>query len=257
MPRLPQRSGLGSGLAALLLLGALAACADDTKTAAASGEDPAAPSEPTESTEVTASSEPSEPSEEPTETASEEPTEPAPGSGLAPRLLTAAELPGVNDETVWTEESTVPVKGQALGTCQRFDFLSMGADEGVARTFTSNQDTVVGVHVVSTFADGKSAWRAHEVLKTWAKKCAEHVEAGEVKVSQVRSLPAGSGSAQSYVVTHGDKGAEDLHFVGVGIARQGPLLALVEIDLVGQDYNYPDGEEPGSLAALAALQKLG
>ena len=55
---------------------------------------------------------------------------------------------------------------------------------------------------------------------------------------------------------YGDPGAEEQHWAGVGISRRGPYLSLVEIDLVGQDYNYPEGEEPAALAAMSALADL-
>jgi hypothetical protein len=111
--------------------------------------------------------------------------------------------------------------------------------------------------VVAGFADAKSAWRAHQVLKTWRAKCAEQVDAGTVEVGPLDSLATGKAVADAYVVHYGDKGADEQQWDGVGISRQGPLVSVVQIGLVGQDYNYPAGQEPAAEAARLALAKLG
>ena len=108
--------------------------------------------------------------------------------------------------------------------------------------------------MVAEFSDAKSAWRAHQVLNTWHAKCKEQIEAGEVTVGPLQPLAKG---ADAYVVRYGDTGAEEQQWDGVGISRRGPLVSVVQIGLVGQDYNYPAGEEPAAQAAQAALAKLG
>ncbi|RYP85526.1 hypothetical protein EKO23_12245 [Nocardioides guangzhouensis] len=228
----------------------LAGCGNDPDTTSgdrgAVVDDPATPSE-TVTTEAA-----EEATGAPTEDTSSEPAE----AGLEARLLTAAELPGANDETEWTVASTAAEDGP-FGTCQRFDMASLGAGDAVVRTFTSNQDTVEGGQVLAEFSDAKSAWRAHQVLKTWHKKCAEQVEAGTVEVGPLDSLAQGTAVADAYVVHYGDKGADEQQWDGVGISRTGPLLSVVQIGLVGQDYNYPAGQEPAAEAARLALAKLG
>ena len=178
--RVPRRRAQLGFLVAVFLL-TLAGCGDDTSPTSgdATGDDPSAPSESatTESTEGT----------EPTEAPASETTEAVPSSepaaeGLEGRLLTADELAGANDQTVWTVEATGPEDGATTGTCQRFDLVSVGANEAVRRTFTSNQDTVEAEQVVAEFADAKSAWRAHQVLKKWRATCADQVDADQVDV---------------------------------------------------------------------------
>ena len=253
--RVPRRRAQLGFLVAVFLL-TLAGCGDDTSPTSgdASGDDPSAPSEPatTEGTEGAGATE--APASETTEAVpSSEPAD----QGLEGRLLTADELPGANDQTVWTIEATGPEDGATTGTCQRFDLVSVGANEAVRRTFTSNQDSVVAEQVVAEFADSKSAWRAHQVLKKWRATCADQVDADQVDVGEGQTLKVSEGFADSYVVRYGDAGAEEQHWDGAGISRRGAFLSLVEIDLVGQDYDYPVGEEPASLSAMSALGKLG
>lgn len=232
-----------------MFLVTLAGCGDDTRKTDGDtvGDDPSAPSE-------SATSEASEPTEATTEPA---PTSAPAGSDLRARLLAPDELAGANQETVWKAAASGPEDGRSTGTCQRFDLVSLGASEAVVREFTSNQDTVEAVQVVAEFADAKSAWRAHQVLKKWRSTCADQIDAAEVSVGDLRTLQVDAGHADSYVVRYGDTGAEEQHWVGTGISRRGPLLSLVEIALVGQDYNYPAGEEPAALAARTALAGLG
>jgi len=249
--RFPRRRAPLGVVAAVFLL-TLAGCGDDTSRTSgdATGDDPSAPTEST--TEAT----------EPTEAASDDPSDGTSSStpadpGLESRLLTADEMPGVNDETTWTVDSTGPEDGTTLGECQRFDFVSLGATEAVARTFSSNQETVAAGQVVAKFADAKSAWRAHQVLKKWRATCADQIEAGDVEVGDLRTLSVSAGQADAYLVRYGDTGAEAQHWAGTGISRRGPLLSLVHVELVGQDYNYPAGEEPAALGAMSALADLG
>ena len=141
----------------------LAGCGDDRPGDDAVGDDPSATAGSPAATESTDGTEPSEaPVSETTEAV---PTSEPAAAGLEARLLTEDEVSGANDETVWTVKATGPEDGATTGTCQRFDFGSLGANEALVRTFTSNQDTVEATQVVAEFADAKSAWRAHQVLK--------------------------------------------------------------------------------------------
>ena len=251
--RVPRHRARAGFLVAVFLL-TLAGCGDDTSPTAgdATADDPSA------SESATANS---TRSAEPSETAAPESSAAAPTSepaaGLEGRLLGPDELAGANDQTVWKVGSTGPEDGATTGTCQRFDLVSVGANEAVRRTFTSNQDTVVAEQVVAEFADAKSAWRAHQVLKKWRETCADQVKADQVDVGEGQTLKVSQGFADSYVVRYGDAGADAQHWDGTGISRRGAFVSLVQIDLVGQDYNYPVGEEPASLSAMSALGKLG
>jgi hypothetical protein len=237
----------------------LAGCGDDTSPASgdATGADPSAPSEPatSPSAEGTAGTEPSEPPA--SETTEAAPTSEPADEGLQGGLPGAAERAGVTDQTGWTVDATGPADGATTRTCQRFDLVSVGANEAVRRTFTSNQDSVEAEQVVAEFADAKSAWRAHQVLKKWRATCADQIKADITDVGDLRTLPVSEGFADSYVVRYGDAGAQDQQWDGTGISRRGPFLSVVQIGLVGQDYTYPAGEDPASLSAMSALGSLG
>src|SRR5699024_960997 len=55
---------------------------------------------------------------------------------LTDRLVPADELPGLNDDWQWREGATRPAGTKAFGRCAKFDMLSVGALEGVTRTYT-------------------------------------------------------------------------------------------------------------------------
>ena len=254
LPRLRGRAGL---LAAVSII-TLAGCGAQTDNA--SGDSDAVRDDPSETTSTSASAPTSEATEsEPTAevSATEEPSEDPAPAGIEGRLLTAAELPGVNEQTEWTVEATGPQGDTPYGECQRFDFVSLGATEAVLRTFTSNQDTVTAGQVVAEFADAKSAWRAHQVLKSWRSQCADRLKGKQRTVGELTDVDVPAGVGQEYLLQYGDQGADVQHFDGVGIARRGAFLSLVEIDMQGQDYNYPAGESPAARAVRAAVEKLG
>ena len=255
-PRVPRRRAALGVLGAVFLL-TLTGCGGDSPDEGgdAVADDPSATASSPDATQSTGSTDPSQ--APPSESTGTDPgSEPA-AAGLAGRLLSADELAGANDQTVWKAGATGPEDGATTGTCQRFDLVSVGANEAVRRTFTSNQDTVAAEQVVAEFADAKSAWRAHQVLKKWRTTCAGQVDAAEVNVGDLRSLKVSEGFADSYVVSYGATGADEQQWDGVGISRRGSFLSLVQIGLVGQDYNYAAGQEPASRAAVSALEKLG
>jgi hypothetical protein len=190
----------------------------------------------------------------PTGSAPTTPTSPAP-PGLETRLLSAEELPGVNEVTEWSVSGTDTEDGAGHGSCQKFSLVDIGAQTSLVRSYAASGD-VTAIQVLGEFADPKSAWRAHQVLKTWASECAEMLDAEVEKVSGLTPVPVPGGIAQQQLLQYGDEGAEAHTFSGVAITRRGSYLSIVQIDVVGQDYNYDPGDEPASLAAVAANQKL-
>jgi len=182
------------------------------------------------------------------------PTSVAPAT-LEDRLIPAAELPGVNDQTVWEAGETAPEGGVPHGSCQRTSLVDIGAQDSVVRTYAGG-DGVTGLQVVAEFADPKSAWRAHQVLKTWTTECAEQLEAGFEKVGPLAPVTVAGGGAQSALVQHGDAGADEHAFAGIAIVRVGEYLSVVEIDVLGQDYNYEPGQEPATRAVPVAAARL-
>ena len=190
----------------------------------------------------------------PTGTAPTSPTSQAP-PGLETRLLSAAELPGVNEVTEWSISGTDTEDGAGHGSCQKFSLVDIGAQTSLVRSYAASGD-VTAVQVIGEFADPKSAWRAHQVVKTWASECAEMLDAEVEKVSGLTAVAVPGGIAQQQLLQYGDEGAEAHTFSGVAITRRGSYLSIVQIDVVSQDYNYDAGEEPAARAAVAANQKL-
>jgi hypothetical protein len=187
----------------------------------------------------------------PVDSASTSPAAPA----LETRLLSADELPGVNETTEWDVVSTAAEDGAGHGTCQKFSLVDIGAQSSLVRSFTATGD-IVAVQVLGEFADAKSAWRAHQVVRTWAAECAEMLDAEVEKVSELTAVPVPGGVAEQQLLQYGDEDAEAHTFAGVGITRRGSFLSIVQIDVVGQDYNYDAGEQPAARAAKAAHQEL-
>jgi len=207
----------------------------------------------------TGSEDSSTPAGDPTSTppTSSSPTSPAaPGAPvLETRLLSADELPGVNEITEWDVVSTAAEDGAGHGTCQKFSLVDIGATSSVVRSYAASGD-VVAVQVLGEFADAKSAWRAHQVVKTWAAECAEMLDAQVEKIGGLTAVSVPGGKAAQQLLQYGDEDAEAHTFAGVGIIRHGSYLSIVQIDVVGQDYNYDTGQEPAARAAVAANEKL-
>jgi hypothetical protein len=248
--RLPSRvtatlaTSMATSLAAVMLLGG---CGNDEPTKEPGGKTTAPVTEPT--TEAT-----SELTTEPAATASD--TSPASTADLKTRLLSARALPGVNEATRWKVSSTEAEKGAGHGTCQKFSLVDIGAESSLVRSYAGGTD-LTAVQVVAEFADAKSAWRAHQVVRTWASSCADMLDAEVEKVGKLTPVPVPSGVAQQQLLQYGDKNADAHTFAGVAITRRDNYLSIVQIELIGQDYNYEPGQEPAAQAAVAANQKLG
>lgn len=232
-------SSLAFSLAVLLLAGCGAEGSDDDPSADRTGPDTT--SAPTNDESPTL----------PTDSATTTPAAPE----LESRLLSAEELPGVNELTEWDVASTAAEDGAGHGTCQKFSLVDIGAQSSLVRSYTASGG-VVAIQVLGGFADAKSAWRAHQVVKTWAAECAEMLDDEVEKVGELSPVPAPGGFAEQQLLQYGDEDAEAHTFAGVGIIRRGSFLSIVQIDVVGQDYNYDAGQEPAARAAAAANDKL-
>lgn len=192
---------------------------------------------------------------EPTPTGLPTPGGGTPSAALVKKILTPEELPGLNDQTVWSEKSTGTEGETPFGDCQKSSLTDIGATDVVVRTYDAH-GSQAGAQLIATFPDAKSAWRANEVLKSWREDCRARIDAPVKKVGPLTDVQAQRGTAQSYLVQFGQKGAEEHNFHGVGITRVGKTLSIITVDVLGQDYNYLPGEEPASLAASAAAGKL-
>lgn len=202
---------------------------------------------------------PSPPEAAPDGSSSQAPTN-TPGPGDAPpamvgHLLTAEQLPGLNDRTVWKENATGPSASQPFGDCQQASLADIGAQQVAIRTFHAH-GSQAGAQMVAEFADAKSAWRAHQVLRTWRKECKQQLPGDVRKVGPLTRVSADRGVAESYLLQFGNDGEMEHNFHGVGLTRVQDRISIVTIDVRGQDYNYEQGREPASLAAAAAADRL-
>lgn len=219
------------------------------------------------------------PSEEPTVEPDEEPTEDPTGSvatagpsmsprgagaTLADRLLTAGQMPGFNDEWTWRVRSTLDREGRRpFATCHRFPMTSIGAMRVVVRSYEgtrSADEGVTGSHLVARFADAKTARTAYDVLRSWRERCAEQLadfERHDVGALETVDVPAGEGGWYLLVYGPPDGGIpEEAYFDAQGIAHVGKRVAVLQMRAIGQDYNYPAGEEPMVAGVRRAAAEL-
>lgn len=257
-----------AGLACLTF--ALAGCSGPSATSArdeptaqdssASAPASADESESVEPTETTSSAVPEE-------TASTEPsTEPSSNAvtsgGLRGRLLSAAEMPGFNADFRWVEASTRSREPRTpFGTCQRFDMTTIGATGVAVRSFrpkVAEAGDQAG-ELVAEFPDSTTARRAFAVLKSWRAKCADRLKSYQRShVGELEDVQVDGGTGGWYLLTYGPVPGdpESQYFDAQGMAVVGSRIAMVEMILAGQDYNYEPGHEPMVTAVQRAAAHL-
>ncbi len=250
-------------LAALLLAAtALSGCSGSDPASTSSGSSSrTASTVPTEtaSSEAEASeSATAEPSTEQSASATATASAPAPAGSLRDRLLPAGEVPGFNQEFRWRAGATRDAEPtRPFGTCQRFALASIGAESVAVRGFRPadrSATTDTAGELVAQFPDATTARRAYAVLTSWRKSCADRLARYDTSdVGRLESVRVPGGTAGWYLLTYApvpnDPDAQ--WFDAQGMALVGDRIAMVELILAGQDYNYGAGEEP----MVAALQR--
>ena len=202
-----------------------------------------------------------EPTQEPSPSAMVSPSATAapPASNVPPRtprgaLLTADEMPQLNEVSRWTERRTGSAGTREFGLCQKFDLLTIGAESAVERTFASRGATAG--QQVAVFPDAENTVRASRVVQAWHRDCAGRVQdKGNVKVRPITEVAIARGKGWWYLVSseRNDVG----HFHSLGMVQSGNRLTLVRMDHDGQDHIYDAGMDPMELAVKAAAAKLG
>jgi len=275
MPNRRTRPDLGLGAAVLLIVLAGCSTVDDARSAASAQPESAAtsatskpsasarPVTPTGSASATAL--PTE-SAEATATATTSPSNVSVVAGnktLADRLLTAAEMPGPNEQLTWREVRTRKNEGkQPFGTCHKFAMTSIGAVRVVAREYApkpTGQESAS--HLVSEFADQETARRAYEVLKSWRGQCEDELSAHDRRdVGGFRSVEAEGADAGWYLLVYGppDGGSTDqAYFDAQGVTLVGKRVSVLQMRTVAQDYDHQPGKDPMVQAVRAASAQLG
>ena len=234
-----------------------------------SGDDePNAPKGNGSSEPATATSEPTQdpsPSASPSVEPSPSSTASTPGPTPAAALLAAAELPQLNDTSVWTERRTGPAGARPFGLCQQFSLLDIGAMNAVERTFTtgtSGPDTAgdTAGQQVAEFPDAQNAVRASKVIEAWHRRCAGRVKGRNVKVRPITDVAVPQGRAWWYLVSYERRGTGHFHSLGLVLSNSRPTntrMTLIRMDHDGQDHIYDPGMDPMELAVKAASARLG
>lgn len=156
--------------------------------------------------------------------------------GARAHLLSVDTLPAVGD-AAWTERSTKAEGSRLVGACHRATLVDVGALHAVLRVFTGSEGSGLrSRQAIARYADAKSAWRAHQVLRAWRADCEEHL-ADPAEVGPMEKVTLDDGTGGRYLVTVGrPKDADDR---ALGIVRHGRWLAAVEIRVA-------DGEVPAA-----------
>jgi hypothetical protein len=186
----------------------------------------------------------------------DQPSRSAARAPLRTRLLDAAALPRVDGKT-WVAVRTAQQEPQSLaGTCHRFSMLSIGAVHAAHRGFASRDGDARADHLVATFADAKTAWRAYEVLRSWHAGCAGALRDYDRRdVGPLREVDTARGQAHRYVLGYGP--SPDRPRVGV---RDAEGLALVGRRVTVLRMTWPEGRgpqrEPMAAVLRAAVSRL-
>ncbi len=163
----------------------------------------------------------------------------------ASHLLTADRMPSPDDETVWRITDRGP-EDAAVGACQKTDLETIGAISAVRRSFASGPDGPWATQVVAEFADAKSAWRAHEVLRAWQADCEERLDFARTEVGPLRTVDVRAGTGEGYRTAYGPRSAGRGWATGLGIVRRGSHLSVVEYRTAATD--YPTDRDPARMA---------
>jgi hypothetical protein len=238
----------------LLLNGALASCSlnkDDDSNKRDTSSAPKPTPTPTSTEQETET-----PSATPTPSAS-----PSASSATQPvgALLGAAELPPLSSSSPWTELKTTVPGPANFGLCQQFDILSIGAMSVIERSFKGGSAGDTAGQQVAEFPDAQNTVRGARVLEAWQRNCKRDVlnavsSIKNAKVGAITDVAVPKGKGWYYIVSYTRGGTGHFHELGVTYNRN--RMVLLKIDHVGQDHNYPAGQDPMELAVKAASAKM-
>ncbi|MCW2791051.1 MAG: hypothetical protein JWO76_149 [Nocardioides sp.] len=179
----------------------------------------------------------------------------------AGHLLDAERMPALADGVAWTVVDEGPEATERVGACQKTSLESIGALDAVRRTFTvpgeagDRASSTGAVQVVARFADDKSAWRAHEVLRSWRDDCEQRLDFPRKEVGPLETVPVRVGTGDNYRTVYGPRSAERGTTAGLGIVRSGSYLSVVEITTAVDD--YPAGRDPARVAVRRIARTFG
>jgi hypothetical protein len=165
-------------------------------------------------------------------------------SPLEAHLLAAEQVPALARREGWTVTTTGTEDSVSVGACQKTSLETIGAVSAVRRTYAPAGDAHGrATQVVAKFADDKSAWRAHEVLRSWHEEC-------EAEVGPLRDVTVDAGTGENYRVRYAASEVRRARVAAFGIVANGPYLSVVEIKALRRD--FPTDRAP----ARAAVRRI-
>lgn len=170
-------------------------------------------------------------------------------ASLGAHLLPVERMPALTDDFAWTIVDDSAEELQSVGACQKTSLESIGAVSALRRTFVpadGMEQDATATQVVARFADDKSAWRAHEVLKSWREDCEERLDYPRKDVGPLRTVTVRVGTGDNYRAAYGPKSEDRARIAGFGIVRTGSFLAIVEVTTPVAD--YPSDRDPARVA---------
>lgn len=238
----------------LLLGGALAGCSvskdDDSDKRDTSSAPTPAPT-PTDEPAQTPSA---------TQPPSSVPASPSKAPDARAALLSAGEMPALNEANAWSEGATTKPGPTAFGLCQQFDLLSIGATDVIARAYKGPAPShATAGQQIAEFPDAQNTVRAEKVLEAWQRDCKREVLSSRpsiknAKVGAITDVAVPKGKGWYYIVSYTQGGQG--HFHELGVTYNGNRMTLLKIDHGGQDHDYPAGQDPMELAVKAASAKM-
>ncbi len=175
-------------------------------------------------------------------------------------------MPGFNEQWTWdgvTSGSGEPPEGPARSRCQRAPLTAIGAVAEYTTTYTrSDAPDDAAALTTGVFPDEQTATMAESVLAKWLGTCRSNVrqqpgvERASVSADSTVDTVVGPGHERlvSYGPVEGDPDAG--YFNGEGYVRDGDVISYVVFHSVGQDYNYPAGQQPADRALRVAATYL-
>ncbi len=164
-------------------------------------------------------------------------------------LLGPDRMPALGMEAAWTTRTDGPEGTRSVGACQKTSLASIGAVTSVRRTYvaTVEGDRVASAaQVVARFADDKSAWRAHQVLRSWREDCEERLDYARKDVGPLRVVEVRAGTGENYRSNFGRTSAQRTRTAGFGIMREGRYISIVEVTTKLDE--YPGHRDPARVA---------
>jgi hypothetical protein len=260
-----SRTRLGLSIAAVALLGLVAACSGGS-------DDGAAPPDDSSAAGPTSAPETSGPATAPTTAPSsseftEGPT-PDPNGSPAERAkasrIPARELPGLNELWTWKLASRSDDEGTSPPSlCMLSSLRSIGASSTYRTDYKHpGVKTARATVITAVFPDQHTAMLAKTVLRSWHAQCEQRLKKDldykRVSVSKIQTDATDVGPGEQWlsafgpIAGHPDEG----WFQAEGFVEDADTLTYIVMVNQGQDYNYEDGQQPLDLALVVAGRQL-